>query len=316
MNITSDSSADEWHKGSLNKIALWSFYSAVNISGAILCLIVIYAVYKLPRRNTGDVLITSLCWGCFMMSATCGLQCFLNIARGWDYFSWGSLACKFEAFAHISSVMLQFFSLTAIALHSYISVAHKINISVRKSLILVSILITASCSGTLISSIFSEIYLMPTGTYCLFKLNSPTILFWFIPIMIIALIINIWCYISLFCLTRRIVVTTYRWFGPPSLATEVIEHMVSQDVSIELARKSIVYIAVFFVGWGAAIPLTFYELASFSSDKTGQIFDIALAVPGSIHSIAVPIAYGYMNPRIKNTIICRKGSDSSTVSPI
>jgi hypothetical protein len=87
-----------------------------------------------PRSNkpektltAGQIFISGLMFACSMMSITCGMQCFLNLIGGRQQFEWGSVACDIEAFAHVTNILLQFFSITAIATAHFLSI-HDISV--------------------------------------------------------------------------------------------------------------------------------------------------------------------------------------------
>lgn len=209
---------DDWTKGHLNKPVIWSFYVWENYLGVILCSIVIISIILMPAkklpispstpnfaalaavptRTSLDILIGGLCSACLWMSITCGSQCLISVIHG--YFYGGPLACKLEAFFHISAILTQFFFDAAIAIRSYFVVmCHP-----RKVLPIswawgIVILIWMICLGVTYSlSIVSDIYLMSAGTYCFFGFSSPGIAGWLVPGLGISLSIMVYCYVRIF----------------------------------------------------------------------------------------------------------------------
>jgi hypothetical protein len=136
-------------------------------------------------RTAHDVLVFGLCSACLWMSLTCGMQCLLSvIAR---CFFGGDLACKFEAFFHVSAIVTQFFMDTAIAMRVYVEVVHGKHMSVRQAVWTVIVIWVVCIGVTLLCSIYSPIYIMTAGTYCFFGFGSAAIAYWLVPALGLAL---------------------------------------------------------------------------------------------------------------------------------
>lgn len=145
----------------------------------------IYSTIKNPVKTSLDVLIGSLCFACFWMSATCGSQCLVSLI--YDYFYGGEIACQLEAFFHISAIVAQFFHVTGIAIHGKIILLTRNRpISVRHTTYIV-IGIWAMCTiVTYLLSLISPIYLMG-GLYCFFSFSSASIAYWLLPCLILSI---------------------------------------------------------------------------------------------------------------------------------
>src|SRR5262245_47134705 len=120
-------STNVWDKGSYHYM-FWSFYTILNYLGVILCGLVMAAILRLGKQGwkSNDIFVFFLCLGCFCMSAACATQCLLNAAKQDGNFAWGNTACQMEAFFHVSSIMLQFFSIMLVAINSYFLVVKEI----------------------------------------------------------------------------------------------------------------------------------------------------------------------------------------------
>jgi hypothetical protein len=72
-----------------------------------------------------------------------------------------------------------------------------------------------------------------------------------------------------------------------------------QQPLVTLARRSVAFVVVFFLGWFFAVVLCIYEL--FFGPAIEQL-DILLGTFGSAHSVAVPFIYGFLNKAIRNIV--------------
>jgi hypothetical protein len=70
-------------------------------------------------------------------------------------------------------------------------------------------------------------------------------------------------------------------------------------MSLKVAKRTVMYVLIFFFGWFPAVITSIYE---FAYGPVIEELDTALATMGSLHSVLVPIVYGYMNPRLRKVI--------------
>lgn len=84
-------------------------------------------------------------------------------------FANGHVACHIEAIFHFSGIMLQFFSIALGGWRNYNAVVYGRIMSEKKSLIFIILATLISVCGTILTSEYSLIYLMPSGLYCLFE---------------------------------------------------------------------------------------------------------------------------------------------------
>ena len=195
---------DPWNIGYIDiKPIFWFFYVIVNFSGALLCLLDIYIIFRFKSKNSGEILNCGLLSGCALMSIPCAVQCLLDLAGQRNRFEYGNLACYLEAFFYVSSIMVQFFSICCIGIRNYIVVRYNKDISIFISKLIVCCIWIFAEIGTYFIGNLSFIYLMPAGNYCFYDFSSDVIVWWFIPNMLGALIIIITCYSRIVCLIRH-----------------------------------------------------------------------------------------------------------------
>jgi len=153
------------------KMGLWSTYVVVNFIGCSLCLLLIYSVVRLPSRSSSDVLVAGLCFACFFMSATCGIQCSFNLSRG--HFAFGYPACFLEAVFHLTAILVMFFNLALLAFDSWRTVVHGKSFGVGRTLLILAAIWVFVIAGLLLSSMASPIYMADSGVFCFFAFDSP-----------------------------------------------------------------------------------------------------------------------------------------------
>lgn len=127
--------------------------------------------------------------------------------------------------------------------------------------------------------------LMPAGAYCFFDFGSLLIYAWFTPVMVITLFASTFFYIRIFSVaqeTNRNLENMSNFTRGPQIPTA------------KVARRSIVFIVGFFVGWFPAVVMCIHTLIT---GQRNEYMDLVLAICGSLHSVFVPVAYGWTNPR-------------------
>jgi hypothetical protein len=79
------------------------------------------------------------------------------------------------------------------------------------------------------------------GAYCFFMFDSPVIVYWFIPVMVISFGVMAGSYFGIFRTTSRTVAR---------VASLVSDHNTrAQQTLVTLARRSFVFVLLFFVCW-------------------------------------------------------------------
>ncbi len=272
-----------WNIGAeFSRPGLWLYYSIGNYFGAMLNILLMYVLNKSYHigMTPSKVGISGLCSGCALMSIPCATQCFINlisyIIDGKTYFRFGINACFWEAFFHISAIIVQFFSIMLNGIIVYLGCVKQYIISVFWSRILLVLIWIIAEIGTYIFATHSKFGLLPSGAYCFNYFNSPMIVYWFVPLMIIALGVLLFCYISIFLKARD----SDRRFLREN----------SESISIQMAKKTSIYFFNFLFGWIFAV------IACISALVTGNITetqDVLVGLFGTFHSIAVPLLYGF-----------------------
>lgn len=196
--------SDPWDIGTLHKGGIWMFYSLSNYLGVFLGAFLIMAVYRNKGRIASDVFIGGLAFACVRMSITCGVQCSVNFAA--NRFVGGDPACQFEAIAHVSAIVEEFFCVTCLFLNMYFCVVKNRVLDPKHALFIVLIIFAGSLIMTGLLSLTSPIYLMSAGTYCFFAFSSAAIAGWLVPCLIIALVSSFTCHYLILRYYRRGVV--------------------------------------------------------------------------------------------------------------
>lgn len=285
MNVsvnTTGAEYDEWDQGTVNKVALWLFYIIVNYSAAIFNFLLVWSILQSKKRSAGDILTIGLCSGDFFMSIPCATQCLLNLIGGHNRFEHGTRACSLEAFFHVSAIMVQFISIALIAFRTFCAVVLRKDFSNSTAWFSLGVMWIICEMTTYTVGSSSDIYLMPAGEYCFYKFTSDIIVYWFTPIMILSLIGIICFYFSIFWLARqanKAVHQTANVTGP-------------KIMTMKVAKRTFLYVINFFLGWFPAVVACFYAI---NHGYITQALDATLGINGSLHSLTVPMVYGYNN---------------------
>lgn len=291
-------STDEWKKGTLDKSGIWTYYIAANYLGVILCIFFLVSIKKMSKRTAQDIFVGGLLTGCIEMSATCGTQCLLSVIH--DYFWGGPLACELEAFFHVSAILVQFFCVTAIGVRGVLQVRFGINIPNNIALLIVGLIWIVCIVVTYMLSFWSPIYLMSAGTYCFFQFASPAILWWMILMLCVA-------FLTLCISYTIIVVTAVRIRADAPIAIDSADHHRGNTLrfALRLSIRSLVFVAVLYIGWGFAAITAIYE---YVNGEATEMLVTAVGVGGVTHSVMVPIAYGLSDQyhrAVTRRVLCR-----------
>ncbi len=276
--------SENWDKGSYNKRMIWGIYITLNALGVIFCTQLSIKLLKKRPKNSADIFLFGLCTGCIWMSTTCGMQCFLSALHAQFY--GGEIACIIESFFHVSSILVQFFSVSALSIRNYMSVVTHYHMTVRLSWMIL-ICIWAICLIVTFSlSFISPMYLMTAGTYCFFSFASPGIAFWLVPGLCISVIILIVSY----ALIHRTVKAISKLVSNKSAREK------GRNAALHVVKKSRWFVAVLVIGWIFAAIATIYEYAR---GEATEFLVTMVGVFGTLHSCLVPLAYRQLGPRFK-----------------
>jgi hypothetical protein len=297
----SSNQEESWQHGTIDHRAPWLIYSVLNTIGAIACLtygMSILVQKKRLRKGAYDIGLLELLSGCLVMSIVCLTQCWANIAGQTQRFQWGFVGCQTEALGHIVAIQVQFLAITTIALYAYKTIKKSATetfssspaISVDKALWLFGLTWLYCILGTSITYSYSDLVLLPGGTYCFPAFRSPMLL-WVASSMVVCL--------TLTCLLY------WQTFRISNAAAEVAATNGTfslQERTREAARRTFVLVLIFLFGWGMAVVSCVY--AWWTGDIT-QEYEIAVGVLGSLHSIFVPIVYGQPKGREVRRLLLR-----------
>ena len=135
------------------------------------------------------------------MSATCGVQCALNMS---SYgFAFGERACWWEAIFHLTSILAQFVTLTLMAYDSWRTVLHGKSLSVTQTLLIqVGMWVTIG-GGLALCSLGSPIYMAESGVFCFFAFGSLLMLVLVFPTFALSVAAMAFFYWKIFRKTKE-----------------------------------------------------------------------------------------------------------------
>jgi hypothetical protein len=258
-----------------------------------------------------------------------------------DHFAYGTTACNIESIFHFIGILVQFLSIMCIGWRNYLAIVHEYVISYKVAEYIILVVWSIAITGTIISGTYSEIYLMPSGTYCFYTFTSPAFLYWFVPVMLGALFSLTFCYTTIYCYTRQMEkvqsVTkmerevnlpmrrrpSLSSFPPHSTVKINNKYIISNSprkekneqiqrwqhrrektrMSLNVAKQSSIYIVLFFLGWITAVVCSFFELSSHKHVPQGA--DVTLAIFAVLHTTSVPIVYGLSSERVRSSLVRR-----------
>jgi hypothetical protein len=294
MQNYSDAVPDPWSQGIPYKNGLWANYSITNYAGSLLSLYLLCEIARSRNCKIGEIFIGGLLFGCITMSIPCATQCLLNWVADENRFTYGVMACNIEAYFHVSAICFQFFSVALIAwsYHNTIisSFTKQIQITRKQALFILFVCLVLSYIITYIIGLYSNIILLPTGTYCFYAFTSPVMLYWFDPMLCIATFQIMYWYRKIYIYSKNALITDKR------------------NQIRSLAGTVIMFIIVLVVGWGSALVATIITLAK---GMTPEMCDAFTGVLGSLHSVLVPLIYGYKSRRL--SFPCNKAKSRNAI---
>jgi hypothetical protein len=83
-------------------------------------------------------------------------------------------------------------------------------------------------------------------------------------------------------------------------AAHVSANRAGHAISLRLARRSILFVGVFALGWTPPIICFLYE--AIYNENVPEGLDITVAIAGTFHSVMVPLAYGYNNAPLRTAL--------------
>jgi hypothetical protein len=276
---------DPWEIGAESfKQPLWIFYILINLPAGFINLLLIYILNfsKYKKLNAVSVSIAGLSSGNALLSLSFSVQCLINLFSFSTTYQSGHYACNIQAVFIVSSILIQCFCLTLSASCSYLDIVHGYKISVLVARLWIFINLCASIFGTWIVGIFSTIKLMPSGDYCLYDFTSPVITKFFIPLMFASLVIIVYCYLSIYREVKK--------------SENVVQQANNtQKESVKVAKKTTLFVLMFFSGWFFVIFGCIY--ANIMGDITQTITRLIL-IFGTLHSFSSPFLYMFYSREV------------------
>jgi hypothetical protein len=264
----------------MSETVIGSVYVIFNFSGVVANLgLLWYFKYRVHPLNSHHIFLGNYALGCIILSITCGMQCLLGLTNGSEFYG-GEIACGVEAYFHISSILVQFFSVTMMCVRNYLETIHGKHIRNYQAYI-ICVVIWGACIGvTLGLATISPVYLMSNGVYCFFDFSSPAIAYWLLPSLIISILVMTALYTRIFLVARKIF---------KSHAQSVASFDASAEYAARLARRSFSTVALVLICWSPAGITSVYEL---TVGRTPPSLVTLVGVMGTLHSLLVPIIYG------------------------
>ncbi len=295
--------SDPWNIGTLNKSAIWVYYSLSNFVGALLCSLLIWSVYKNPKTKASDVFVAGLASGCLTLSITCGGQCFINLVAG--RFHGGVVACQIEAIAHISSILTEFVCVAAISACAYLKHVINFDLSTFTAVVIVITVWFTCITITGLASLISDIYLMSAGSYCFFEFRSFAISGLLLPGLVISLIVMIYCHCKIFRHFTSLIQRNSEVGKDNEERKAVIlggnKFICKSDIWLQQFKwRSSIFILTLLLGWIFAAIASIYELAVAPAPEW---LVTAVGVGGVSFSWTMPLIYSTTSKHHKLMLI-------------
>lgn len=125
---------------------------------------------------------------------------------------------------------------------------------------------------------------MPSGAYCFYDFGSPVMLYWMDMLLLASAISMMFWYTRIYIMTKKYI----------SLTSS------SPDIKNRLAGVTFVFVIILVIGWFSALAATIYTLCI---GPISPIFDMMVGILGTLHSILIPLAYGYRSERVKKLLV-------------
>jgi hypothetical protein len=304
--------------------AQWAIYVVLNYLGAFLCTLALIALvsnayFNVPNgrksRHAMHVANGALLSGCWIMSVPCATQSLLNWIYDRNTAEFGEVACKLEAYFRMVAIITQFYSNALIAAVPLFTTITMRDVRPVVMLQLVGLVWMGSTFLTLLATIGTHVSVQPAGAYCFPDFDSNMIRFWFAPSMLIALAFQTTSFVLIcrgadkiskqanFPTNHPPPNTTTRAFAvTPSPRTPEKQHRILR----RLIRNAATTELIFFVGWFPAIVAFCYALDPANDNHITIRLDIGLAIPGSLHSVLVPMWLFYSQEGMRRWLCTRK----------
>lgn len=276
-----------YHVSPSTKVRYWSTFFGINMIGTFLTFIILISIGQLRKRYSSDILSGGVCFGAIIFSICSTIESLLNLIQQ-DYFG-GSEACYIEAMIHTTSVMAIFLQLAIMAYDSHRLVTEGVSLTTSQSFGCILLVWFTSSLGVGLFSIISPVGLVPSGTFCFFKTSSILVYAFITPIFFLVGGTMAYYYTRIYQLNRSIL---------DSMVGHTNDDTQLHQVQRQLVQKLLLFVGVFFLSWSFTIVAGIWS--AFSKDM--HQLDAIAGVFSSLHSIAAPVAYGALNPRIRRSV--------------
>jgi len=180
-------------------------------------------------------------------------------------------------------MVVQFLNIATIALRTYIGVTKRVvTFTINKAYLYVFLSWVFAFSGTFIFGLFSDIYLVASGTFCFYTWTSLALLAWAWPIAGIASFSMTYWYWQIYSQMRKVKKFIHDEEGNKE----------NEKIAIRLA--SLVFL--FILGYSGLICQSLYEVFIGRAAIWG---DITAACIVLIYWVLAPVAYAHANQRLK-----------------
>lgn len=303
---------DEWQKGTLfYKKALWTYYSLVNLAGAIVSITAIVLTARKRTRHhpsaprlllptpistrppTGkeltaaDVFNFHLIAADALMSLFCGIQCFYDLVMNSEMFQGGASACYVEATMRIVHMLDIAFAVALIAGNLLLVFRFRIGISWQAATILSSVCYLGITTVGLVLSKYSTAELQPAGLYCLPRLqDAPLVGYFFLPAFLAALMCAMGCFSALFHFLRP---HRQRIHPPPGSNNQFYR------LPVSTAMLSYGLFWIFLFGLGPALFVLVH--VRYGRGLMTESLDTLLGVPAAVHPLLQALYYLFVVER-------------------
>jgi len=261
-----------------HRTAAWAVYLCMNALTYYFNINLIISIFRLKKKKTSiDVLLAGLASGFVISSTGCFFPCLFNLMNTFQ-----DQMCFFEAYLHIVGMVVQFLNVATIAFRTYLGITRKITtFTIKRVYLAVLFSWILSFGGTFIFGLFSEIYLVASGTFCFYTWTSVALLAWAWPVAAL----------SGFCMSY--------WYWKIFSKMKKVQHIIHEDdpsKENDIALRLASLIFLFILGYSGLICQSLYEVFIGRAAVWG---DITAACIVLTYWVTAPLAYAHANHRLQ-----------------
>lgn len=264
----------------------WAVSFFVNFVGCVVQIAAMRDIVLLKSsRTASDVIILGLMMAGLAFSSTCGFQCIVNGVAG--VFAYGKPACIFEAYFHSVTFTAVILAHVLFAAHCYLGIVHRITLSSRQVILIMSItdfVLLAGTGSLVYFEHLAPIFLSPGGFFCFFDFRAPFTLFYWVP---------------LFCLSFSAIflfyLLIYRHTAESSeQLTRGSTTLLGNNTSRRLAKRAAYLLSTLL----AFLPMLISLCLTWFNTEPPAMFVAFAGVCADFHGIIGPLVYAIQNPRL------------------